>query len=61
MMGVGYWTSEHMVYAPTGELLTNRTWNYHVPLARDIPQDWRIYFRKNSYTEDIIFGTKCKF
>ncbi|XP_050550274.1 uncharacterized protein LOC118267951 [Spodoptera frugiperda] len=59
MMGVGYWTSEHMVYAPTGELLTNRTWNYHVPLARDIPQDWRIYFRKNSYTEDIIFGTKC--
>ena len=59
-MGVGYWTCEHLTYAATGELLTDRSWNYHVPLARDIPQDWRVYFRKNSYSTDIIFGSKCK-
>ncbi|KAJ8719321.1 hypothetical protein PYW08_011496 [Mythimna loreyi] len=59
MMGIGYWTCENLVYAPTGELLTDRSWNYHVPLARDIPQDWRVYFRKNSYSEEIIFGSKC--
>ncbi|CAH0625212.1 unnamed protein product [Chrysodeixis includens] len=59
IMGMGYWTCENLVYSKTGELLTDRTWNYYVPLARDIPQDWRVYFRKNSYSEDIIFGSKC--
>ncbi|XP_022826465.1 xanthine dehydrogenase-like [Spodoptera litura] len=59
IMGLGYWTSENMVYDPnTGELLTDRTWNYYVPLARDIPQDFRIYLRKKSYTSKIIFGSK---
>ncbi|CAB3227927.1 unnamed protein product [Arctia plantaginis] len=59
MMGLGYWTCENLVYAPTGELLSDRTWNYYVPLARDIPQDWRVCLRKNSYSEDAIFGAKC--
>ncbi|KAH9639155.1 hypothetical protein HF086_018223 [Spodoptera exigua] len=59
MMGVGYWTSERLIYSPTGELLTDRSWNYHVPLARDIPRDWRVYFRKNSYSADTVFGSKC--
>ncbi|XP_026741805.1 aldehyde oxidase 1-like [Trichoplusia ni] len=60
IMGMGYWTCENLVYSKTGELLTDRTWNYNVPLARDIPQDWRVYFRKNSYSEDLLFGSKCK-
>ncbi|XP_026741623.1 xanthine dehydrogenase/oxidase-like [Trichoplusia ni] len=59
MMGLGYWTCENLMYGKNGELLTDRTWNYHVPLCRDIPQDLRVYFRKNSYTEDAIFGSKC--
>lgn len=58
-MGLGYWTSENLVYDPnTGELLTNRTWEYWVPQARDIPQDLRIYFRKRSYSNDAILGSK---
>lgn len=61
-MGLGYWTSENLVYNPnTGELLTDRTWNYWVPQARDIPQDFRIYFRKNSYSTDMILGSKGDF
>ena len=61
IMGVGYWTSERLVYAPTtGELLTNRTWEYWVPQARDIPQDFRVYFRKGSYSDKVIFGAKGK-
>ncbi|KAH8359005.1 hypothetical protein KR093_003803, partial [Drosophila rubida] len=43
MMGLGYWTSEQIVVDPqTGECLTNRTWNYKPPGAKDIPIDLRI-------------------
>ncbi|XP_012545633.1 LOW QUALITY PROTEIN: uncharacterized protein LOC101738607 [Bombyx mori] len=60
IMGLGYWTCEKLVYEPnTGELLTDRTWNYSVPLARDIPQDLRVYFRKNSYSTELFLGAKA--
>ncbi|XP_063828755.1 probable aldehyde oxidase gad-3 [Ostrinia nubilalis] len=60
IMGLGYWVTEKLEYnSDTGEILTDRTWNYHVPQARDIPQDFRVYFRKNSYGETIIFGSKA--
>ncbi|XP_050344198.1 uncharacterized protein LOC126769439 [Nymphalis io] len=59
IMGVGYWTSENLVIDDqTGELLTNRTWDYWVPQARDIPQDFRIYFREKSFSTELIFGAK---
>ncbi|EDW38594.1 GL11937 [Drosophila persimilis] len=43
MMGLGYWTSEQIVVdKQTGECLTNRTWTYKPPGAKDIPVDLRI-------------------
>lgn len=43
MMGLGYWTSEQVIADPkTGECLTNRTWTYKPPGAKDIPTDLRI-------------------
>lgn len=60
-MGVGFWTSEDLIYhKKTGELETNRTWNYHVPLAKDIPLDFRITLRRNSFNPIGVLGSKGK-
>ena len=60
-MGLGYWTCEELVYDKnTGEMLTDRTWNYSVPMTTDIPQDFRVYFRDNSYSYEAIHGSKGK-
>ncbi|KAJ0176278.1 hypothetical protein K1T71_008452 [Dendrolimus kikuchii] len=49
VMGLGLWTSEKLVFEnSTGRLLTNRTWTYKPPGARDIPEDFRISFLRNS-------------
>ncbi|KAG6465428.1 hypothetical protein O3G_MSEX015146 [Manduca sexta] len=59
-MGLGYWLTEELIFnKDTGELLTDSTWTYHVPQARDIPQDMTVYFRKNSYSDRLILGSKC--
>ena len=42
----------------TGELLTDRTWNYFVPLATDIPTIFNVSLRKKSYSCKAILGSK---
>lgn len=60
-MATGYWTCEHLIYdKKTGELLTDRAWNYHVPLVKDIPIDFRVKLRPNSFNPVEVFGARSK-
>ncbi|KAJ8719329.1 hypothetical protein PYW08_011504 [Mythimna loreyi] len=58
VMGLGYWTCEKLAYnAETGALLTDRSWDYHLPEARDIPQQFNITCA-NLSSNDLILGSK---
>ncbi|XP_049874983.1 uncharacterized protein LOC126373064 [Pectinophora gossypiella] len=60
IMGLGYWTSEKLVYDNTsGRLLTDRTWNYKPPGIKDIPADMRVYFRRNARNEFGVLQSKA--
>ena len=60
VMGLGYWTSEDLIYDPkSGQLMNYRTWNYKPPGAKDIPIDFRVYFRRNAPNELSVIRSKA--
>ncbi|XP_018397765.1 PREDICTED: xanthine dehydrogenase/oxidase-like [Cyphomyrmex costatus] len=59
VMGIGYWTSEDLVYDPeTGILMNNKSWNYNAPGVKDIPERFHVYLRNNKADAIAIYGSK---
>lgn len=60
VMGIGYYLTEALVFDPEdGALLTNRTWTYKPPGAKDIPVDFRIRFLQNSSNQTGVLRSKA--
>uniref|UniRef100_A0A1B0DAA3 Uncharacterized protein n=1 Tax=Phlebotomus papatasi TaxID=29031 RepID=A0A1B0DAA3_PHLPP len=60
IMGMGYWLHEKLVYNRiTGELLTDRSWNYKPPGAKDIPVDFRVTLLQTISSASGILGSKA--
>ncbi|KAK9885680.1 hypothetical protein WA026_012444 [Henosepilachna vigintioctopunctata] len=48
VQGMGYFTSENLIYSKDGQMLTNNTWFYRPPGAKDIPIDFRVKIPKDN-------------
>jgi len=60
MMGIGLWTSEEIKFHPdTGKLLTENTWEYKPPAAKDLPQDFRVTLLKNARNPNGVLSSKA--
>ncbi|KAJ8925555.1 hypothetical protein NQ315_009395 [Exocentrus adspersus] len=59
VMGIGYYTTENIVQNEEGEILTNRTWYYTPPQAKDIPINFRVKFPENNPNPKGVLGSKA--
>lgn len=60
IMGLGYFTTEEVVFdQDTGRLLTEGTWEYKPPMALDIPLDFSVTLLDDAPNENGIMRSKA--
>jgi xanthine dehydrogenase large subunit len=59
IQGVGWLTSELLIWNDKGHLLTHSPDTYKIPAVGDIPADFRVTFLSDAAQENNIYGTKA--
>jgi len=59
VMGLGFFTCEEMAYDKEGKLVSNGTWEYKPPLAKNIPINFNVSLLKNAPFDKGIMNSKA--
>jgi xanthine dehydrogenase large subunit len=59
VQGMGWLTTEEIVYDEQGRLLTHAPSTYKIPVASDVPADFRVALYTGSNREDTIYRSKA--
>ena len=59
VQGMGWLTTEELVYDDNGRLLTHAPSTYKIPVASDVPADFRVALFPGSNREDTIYHSKA--
>jgi xanthine dehydrogenase large subunit len=59
VQGMGWLTSEELVFDDRGRLLTHAPSTYKIPCASDVPEDFRIALFDGANAEDTIYRSKA--
>jgi xanthine dehydrogenase large subunit len=59
VQGMGWLTTEELVYDDKGRLLTHAPSTYKIPVASDVPADFRVELFDHSNREDTIYRSKA--
>jgi xanthine dehydrogenase large subunit len=59
VQGMGWLTTEELVFDEEGRLLTHAPSNYKIPVASDVPADFRVALYPNSNREETIYRSKA--
>ncbi len=59
VQGMGWLTTEELVYDEQGRLLTHAPSTYKIPVAGDVPADFRVALLDHSNREDTIYRSKA--
>jgi xanthine dehydrogenase large subunit len=59
VQGMGWVTTEALVYGPDGSLKSDSATTYKIPNATDVPADFRVNFLDNEHNTENVYGSKA--
>jgi xanthine dehydrogenase large subunit len=59
VQGLGWLTSEEVVFDAEGRLLTHSPDTYKIPAIGDVPEDFRVRLLERATQNDVIYGSKA--
>ncbi len=59
VQGMGWLTTEELVFGKDGKLLTHAPATYKIPVASDVPEDFRVSLYPNHNRADVVYASKA--